>query len=184
MRIATVKFKSMAPYSASRAFESEKGPKESHDDFERRCCRERLNVNAEGVGIIPPMAFKQMLDKGAKNYPVKLKGNTTYTKYFESGVLVMEPLVLTGVTRETVQLEKLFVPSDGIPGSGRRVWKWFPIVHEWSGSQVFHVLDDIIRESVFEDSIKQAFAFVGLGRFRPEKRGFYGRADLLSVKWS
>lgn len=184
MRIATVHLKSLAPYSASKVFDSERGPKESHDDFEQRCCRERLNVNPEGVGIIPPMAFKQMLDKGAKNYPVKLKGNTTYTKYFESGVLVMEPLILSGTTRQNVSLEKLFVPSDGIPGSGKRVWKWFPVVHQWGGAVVFHVLDDIIKESVFEDSVRQALSFVGVGRFRPEKRGFYGRAELVKVAWS
>lgn len=184
MRTASVLIKSLAPYSASKVFDSVRGPKEGHDDYEQRCCKERLNVDGSGQGIIPAMAFKQMLDKGAKNYPVKLKGNTTYTKYFESGVLVMDPLMLTGITRDNVSLEKLFVPSDGIPGSGKRVWKWFPVVHQWGGTVVFHVLDDIIKESVFEDSVRQALSFVGVGRFRPEKRGFYGRAELVSVVWA
>lgn len=185
MRIATVKFKSLSPYSASHVIESEKAAKEAFDDFEKRIWRERLNVDEQGQGIIPGMAFKLMLDTAVKRFGGKIKGRgqATWTKFFEAGVLVMDPLQLVGVTRENVQSETLFVPSDGVKGSGKRVWKTFPIVKEWSGEVNYLVLDDTITQDIFERMVTQAFAFVGIGRFRPERGGFLGRAEVVKINW-
>ena len=47
----------------------------------------------------------------------------------------------------------------------------------------FYVLDDIITESVFAQVLRSAGLLVGLGRFRPENRGFYGRFQVDSIKW-
>lgn len=186
MRTATITIKGVSPYSAGKVFEDqEKAPGESHHDHEKRCWRQRLNVNAQGQGIIPPMAFVQALQTAAKRYAGKIqgKGNATWTKHFEAGLLVTDPMVL-GVTRESVAGEWVFVPSDGVAGSGKRVMKCFPVVSNWEGEITVHVLDDEITPDIFEKVAVQAFKLVGVGRFRPEKRGFYGRAEVVSVKWS
>jgi hypothetical protein len=183
-RSAKVKFEGVTAYSASAVLLTQKEKKEGDWDFEQRIWRERLNVDSDGCGVIPAMAFKNMLDTAAKRYPTKLKGTATFTKFFVSGVLVEHPFRLEGVTRENVKAEKLYVPSQGVKGGEKRVWKLFPIVHKWGGDIVFTVLEDSITEEVFEDTIKQAFPFVGLGRFRPERGGLNGRARLVSVTWS
>ena len=82
-----------------------------------------------------------------------------------------------------VKGEWLFVPSDGVRGSGKRVDKCFPVIHEWGGNVTFHVLDETITEDVFLNHLKQAGAFIGIGRFRPRNNGFYGRFAVQSVTW-
>lgn len=184
MRTALVSFEGVSPYSASRVVESEREKKESYDAFEQRTWRERLNVDRDGNGIIPGPAFKAMIAVAAQRYAGKIRGegNATWFKFFDAGILVVDGLKL-GVTRESVQSEKLFVPSDGKRGGGKRVWKWFPIVHKWGGTIAFQILDDKITEEIFEQTIEQSFAFVGLGRWRPEKGGGNGRANVTKVQW-
>lgn len=185
MRTAIVTIKGVTPYSSSRAIESERRDKEGPDDFEQRTWRERLHVDAEGAAFIPGIAFKKALDIAARRFPIQVKGRgkATYAKFMEAGIQVMENVPLPGVTRETVKGERLFVPSDGKAGGGRRVWRIFPIVHAWGGEVAFTVFDDTITEDVFEKTIPQALAFVGIGRWRPERGGMYGRANVEKVIW-
>ena len=185
MRTASVKLASVTPYSSSAPISSEKGAKEGHQDFEERVWRERLTVDSSGQGVILGIAFKKALDQAASRFPEKIKGrqNTTYTKFMVAGITVAENLPLIGVTRENVKGERLFVPSDGKAGSGKRVWKVFPVVHKWSGVVDFTIFDDTITETVFENTIQQAMAFVGVGRWRPERGGMYGRAAIEGISW-
>lgn len=111
------------------------------------------------------------------------KGKATYTKHFEAGVLVMDGLVLPD-KRDDVKGEWLFVPSDGRPGGGSRVAKCFGVIPSWKGEVTFHVLDETITEPVFRHHLEEAGRFIGIGRFRPRNRGFYGRFKVVKLKWS
>jgi hypothetical protein len=184
MKTAKVKLKSISPYSQSRHYETEKLPKELAKDYEARTWRERLHVNDSGKVYIPPMSFKNCLSEAAKFLGIQIpgKGKSTYTKHFEAGVLVTDALTLD-IKADEVKGEWLFVPSDGVRGSGKRVNKCFPIIHEWAGEVTFFVLDETITEEVFTNHLQQAGAFVGIGRFRPRNNGFYGRFQVESVKW-
>jgi len=131
------------------------------------------------------MAFKNCVSEVAKYLSVQIKGKgkSTYTKHFEAGLLVMDPLVLP-IKRDDVEGEWLFVPSDGKRGSGKRVDRCFPLIREWSGDVTFYVLDDIITPEVFEEHLRQAGNFIGIGRFRPRNNGYYGRFKVKKVVWS
>ena len=76
------------------------------------------------------------------------------------------------------------MPSDGKRGGGSRVWKCFPIVHEWSATVIYQIADDMINEDIFRKTITDAGKFIGVGRFRPQSRGFYGRFQVDKIKWS
>jgi hypothetical protein len=185
MHIATVKLKSVSAYSQSRFHDVPHLDKETHDDHEKRTWMERLHSTEDGRVYIPPMAFKNCLSEAAKFLAMQIpgKGKATYTKHFEAGVLVLEPLVLPALKKD-VPGEWYFVPSDGKRGSGGRVKKCFPVVAQWAGEVVFHVLDDTITEDVFRHHICEAGKFIGIGRFRPRNNGFYGRFEVVSVKWA
>lgn len=182
---ATVHIVGVAPYSTSKFYQTEKLEKETHADYEKRTWRDRCNVNADGNLIIPPMAFKNGIAAVAKRLSVKVPGraNATYTKHFVSGILVVDPLVLP-VKKETVDGEWLFVPASGIRGDGKRVLKCFPYVTKWEGKVTFIILDDAITESVFKQHVIEFGRFIGVGRFRPENNGVYGRFDVKSIEWS
>jgi hypothetical protein len=107
----------------------------------------------------------------------------TYTKNFEAGVMIMNPLDL-GIKASEVPLERLFLSSDGRPGGGgKRVWRYYPRIDSWEGDVTFTIFDDIITEDVFLQVLASAGALVGIGRFRPQNRGFYGRFKVTECKW-
>lgn len=184
-RQAVAQLESVSPFSWSKVIDEEsKRAKEAPEAAEARLWRERIHADADGNCFIPPMAFKKCLEESAKflKEKIKGKGNSTWTKHFEAGVLVTDPLFV-GVKKDDVKGERLFVPSDGQPGGGKRVWKIFPFIPEWKGSVVFHVLDDEITEDIFKSTLENAGSFIGVGRFRPKNRGFYGRFAVKSIKW-
>jgi hypothetical protein len=177
--------KSAAPYSQSRPIQSVRDTKEPHDEFEQRVWRERIHGTDDGFVQIPPMAFKNALSECAKflSMSVKGKGKATYTKHFEAGVLCLQPLVLP-IKVKQVAFERLFVPADGVRGGGKRVWKYFPLIHSWSGKVEFTILDQTIGKDIFETHIEETGAFIGIGRFRPRNNGIYGRWTVEKVTWS
>lgn len=184
MHLATVQLKSVSPYSQSRKIQSERMDRETADDFEKRTWRERIHADADGMVFIPPMAFKNCISECAKfrSEQIPGKGKSTYTKHFEAGILVMDPLYI-GVRAEDMQGEWLYVPSDGRRGGAKRVNRCFPFVPKWEGSVTFHILDDAITKDVFERHIVEAGRFIGLGRFRPRNNGYYGRFEVVSLTW-
>lgn len=184
MHKAICKLVSMSPYSQSRYIQEKKTRDETHSEFEKRSWYERCHWNENGQMYIPPMCFKNCLSEAAKYKSIQIpgKGKSTYTKHFEAGVLVVDPLVLP-VTRETVSHEWLHVPSDGRRGGTTRVEKCFPLVPSWSGEVEFLILDEIIAEEVFTEHLRDAGSFIGVGRFRPRNNGFYGRFKVESVQW-
>ena len=163
----------------------EKTAKETAADYERRTWRERLHYDpATDEVFIPPMMFKLALAESAKYLGVKIPGkrNATYTKHFESGVLVLAGMPL-GIKKDTVPGETLFVPSDGKRGGGSRVEKVFPLIASWSGTVTFTILDATITREVFEQHLRETGNFIGLGRFRPRNNGFYGRFEVKKLDW-
>lgn len=184
MRTAVTTLKSVSPYSQSKKYETPKKDKELPRDYEERTWRDRLHTNETGHVYIPPMAFKNCLSEAAKYLGISIpgKGKSNYTKHFEAGVLVIEGLTLK-LKKEEVQGEWLFVPSDGKRGGGKRVMKCFPIIPSWSGEVKWFVLDETITAEVFEQHLREAGNFIGLGRFRPRNNGFYGRFSVEKCVW-
>lgn len=187
MPIAIATLSSASAYSQSRSYsyEVEKLPRETADAYELRTWRNKCHVMSDGKVFIPPMAFKMSVDAAAKMLGRQIpgKGKSTYTKFFLSGVLVMDPVILP-LTREDVSCDRIFANADGVRGSGKRVWRLFPRVDEWKSDVTFHVLANEITKDVFEEHLAQAGSFVGIGRFRPQSGGYYGRFKVDRIKWN
>lgn len=177
-------------YSQSKPVYSEKEPRENSKDYEERTWKERCHVNEnESLGplgnvFIPPMAFANSIKEAAKYSSIQIpgKGKSTYTKHFDAGVMVIDPIV-TDTHIDDVVKELLFVPSDGITGSGKRVWKNFPVIVKWEGDLTYYIADPTITESVFKQILTVAGSLIGIGRFRPRNRGYYGRYKLTNMEW-
>lgn len=171
----------ISPLSFSAPIQSTKNTGESHDAFETRTWRERIHHDREGTAFIPPMALKNCLSEVAKylSESVPGKGKSTYTKHFEAGISVIEPLNL-GVKADAIDGERLFVPASGKRGDGKRVWKTFPYLPEWKTSAEILILDPILKPEKIEEYLKFAGQFIGMGRFRPRNNGYYGRFKIES----
>lgn len=187
MRTAIARLKSTGPYSQSRVYDFEVPllSRERPDEYEERTWRNKCHtMPPEGKVFIPPMAFKMALDRAAQMLSIQIpgKGKKTFTTFFLSGVLVVDPVILP-ITKEEVAMDRIYANSDGKRGSGKRVWRNFPKIEEWEADVPFQVIADEIAEDVFEQHLQQAGAFVGIGRFRPQNGGFYGRFRVEKIKW-
>jgi len=191
MKKAIVTLSSEGFYCQSRYHGAEKLDREQPAEYERRTWRRKLHTANGSPGeepdlddeiVIPQMALKNCLSDAARFLAMKVKGNATYTKHFDAGVICEEPL-RTGVLVSDVKTRELFVPSDGKRGGGSRVYRIFPYVPEWTGRTTFSILDQIITESVFEEHLRRAGQFIGLGALRVRNSGIWGRFSVVSVEW-
>lgn len=185
MKEAKVSLKSISGYSQSRNYEVPLlDDKESKADYEERTWRERCHYENDGQILIPPMQFKNCLANAGPMLSMKIpgRGTATYTKHFVSGILVMDKVLLP-YKKDEIKGERLFVPSDGKKGGGKRVWKIFPYIPEWEGELTYHILDETITEKVFRKHLEESGNFVGLGRFRPQNGGYYGRFEVTKIEW-
>lgn len=185
MKIAVATLSSVAAYSQSRAHEAPKLDRETADAYEERTWRQKLHVSPNGFVQIPAMSFKQGLDDAAKQLGRQIpgKGKSTYTKFFKAGILCLESPELP-VTPDEVPSERVHCNADGVRGSGKRVWRLFPVIRDWKADVTFHVLANEITTDVFEEHLDQAGKFVGIGRFRPQNGGHFGRFKVERVRWS
>ncbi len=184
MKKAIARLKSISPYSQGRHHETLKKDKESHYDYEERTWRERLHYNKQGNIFIPPMQFANSLKEAAKYLSIQIpgKGKSTYTKHFESGIMVLNELILPNL-KDDIDSERVYVPSDGRRGGTTRVTKIFGIIPEWEGNVEYVVADNIITEKVFKEVLKTSGQLIGIGRFRPRNWGYYGRFEIKDIKW-
>jgi hypothetical protein len=185
MRMVDVSLESITPYSQSRQHETPKLDKEGADAYEQRTWREKCTVNEAGLICIPAMALKQALDASAKLLGKQIpgRGKSTYTKHFLAGC-ICEADVCLDIRKDDVASIRLPSNADGVRGSGKRVWRTFPQIPSWKGTARFAIFDNTITRDVFEEHLKAAGAFVGVGRFRPEKGGLNGRFKPKTFKWS
>jgi len=184
MKTYKAQLKSISPYSQSRHYVVDKLDKEQPGDFDRRTWRERMHVDAKTQEVlIPPMAFKNCLSEAAKFLGIQIqgKGKSTYTKHFEAGLMVLEPVML-GIKKSDVKCETLFVPASGKRGDGKRVDRTFPVIDSWNGTLTMIVIDETITADVLKEHLEQAGQLIGVGRFRPRNNGYYGRFNVSSFK--
>ena len=183
VRICTATIKGIGPYSASRAHNEEKLPRETSDAYEERTWRSKAHIEG-GKVVVPSMAFKFSLDVAAKMIGRQIpgKGKSTYTKFFVSGVLCIENVIIGD--ESAIKCERVYVNADGVRGSGKRVWKNFPRLDNWGGKVALHVTSAEITKDIFEESLSYAGMYLGVGRFRPANGGYMGRYEVTQFAWS
>lgn len=184
LRQCIVTIEGISPYSSSRKHEEPKLADESHEEYDDRTWRHKLTVDENGMAVISPGAFKQAIDGAAKMVCGKIpgKGSATYTKLFVTGVIV-EGSAPLGVHVNDVDGIRLYVNADGVRGSGKRVFRTFPIINKWSTKVPFLITDPTLPQEEFERAIKAAGRCMGVGRYRPEKGGSNGRFNVIDYKW-
>jgi hypothetical protein len=190
MKICNAYLKSATPYSQSRIPQTPKLDKETHEDYEKRTWREKAHADGAGRVYIPAMAFKQAIDKAASMLGIQIpgRGKATYTKHFLAGCIVENDIHITEngkkpILKDEVAPERIYANADGKRGSGKRVWRVFPTVPKWEGVARFVIFDDAITKDVFEKHLSEAGKYVGVGRFRAENGGLYGRFSVERFEW-
>lgn len=181
-RNITAKLKGVGALCFGKYHATEKLDRESHADYEKRTWKEKLHFDENEEVFIPQFALKNMMSASAAYLGMKIegRGRSTYTKHFESGLMVPEPSYL-GVKKEDVIGDWRMVPSDGKKGGTKRVEKCFPVIPNWECEANFLILDNVITNEVFTKHLIEAGWFIGLMSFRPRNGGINGRFTVEEV---
>lgn len=186
MITATAKIELISPYCQSRFHDEPKLAKELADDYERRTWKKRLHIDESGQVVIPAMAFSNCIKEAAKFLGIQIpgKGKSTWTKHFESGISVIDD-VPTGRSEDDAIEQRMFVPSTGVRGDGKRVMKSYPILTppKLVVEPDFIIVNDIITPEVFAQHLQQAGQLIGIGAFRIRNNGVFGRFKVLEINW-
>lgn len=175
--------------SQSRAHDEPWLEGESHDAYDKRNWRLKLNtdvIDGKPRVIIPAHGMQQAIVAAAKYSKRKItgKGNATWTGKFTSGIMLMGDPVLN-VSPDDVGHVTISANADGVRGSGKRVPRKFPVIPPgWLATFEVSILDPIITEDIFTEMLSMAGMFIGVGRFRPEKGGTNGRFVIRSLVWN
>ena len=193
-------------YSPARAFETKKGKKEDPEEFDVAHWRERAHTNADGNLVMPTSAFHLALLSMARQNGEKIvgRGTKTYQDMFATGLVVSagpgyeagdEGFVLVRdaagkpIHIDRVACDQRMVPADGMPSylaraGSKRVMRRFPIIGPgWNVGLVIAVLAPTITRDVLARHLRDAGLLIGLGRWRPQSRGNYGRFTVTSAEW-
>lgn len=184
MKTATIRLKSVSPYSPSRQHEEPKLEKESPQAYEDRTWRHKAWTNGDGEVLIPGLQLKKCIEATVKHFGETIpgKGRKTWAKHFESGLLPLSDLHL-GVKIKDVRPVVVGCNPRGIRGGGGRVPRTFPEVPTWESEMQMAVLDDTITKEIFERYLAESGRYNGLGRWRPANGGMNGRFEVVSVSW-
>jgi hypothetical protein len=170
----------IAPYSQSKMLVAKKGKNESYDAFEDRIWREKAHVADDGESVlIAGHAIHQMLVVGAQKgrlAPVAAKSaREGLTKRLITGIAIQGDAE-TSMKLSQARCVAINAHANGKRGSGTRVIRKFPEwPNGWTASFDVLVLDDSLTVTDVQSALEWGGLVCGLGRFRPENMGIYGR---------
>ena len=204
MKTAVIEIEGIAPYSASAQHSTPHIEGEDHDTYDKRTWREKAHVHADGRVYIPGISLAKGLVSTAMQLGDKVpgRGAKRWGSVFKSGLMSPSPIDLLQPPESRVvtsdvtpnkgwkpilkdELQYVDVFCDATPGkpSGGRVWRRFPIVHQWSGTATILVINDTITEAVLMRHLELCGQINGLGRWSPRASGEFGRFKVLDLLW-
>lgn len=187
--IAQLTLEGLGPYSQSRQHDEPFLEGESHNDYDKRTWRSKLNVatrDGKPTIVVPAHGVMQAIAAAAKYSKRQIpgQGKATWTAKFTAGIALLEDPAMN-IDPATVASVTISANSDGRRGSGTRVPRRFPVIDTgWQMTFEVYILDPIIIESVFREMVEIAGMFIGIGRFRPEKGGTNGRFRIKELQWA
>ena len=147
--------------------------KKATTDNDKQALRKLYRL-PDGVIYQPATHLERTMMEGAKKLKMKGAGKATYSKIFGSMVSV-EPGAIPHVNQEF----EIFKTSVVIPSTKGRIISYRPMIKDWSLR--FEVLaEDEIPGAVVKEALEIAGRYSGIGDWRPEKKGKFGKFQVTS----
>jgi hypothetical protein len=185
MKKAIVHIQGVTPYSPSRHYMAEipKLNDERPDEYDARTWRHHAHVNGKGKVVIPGVCFSWAIKTMAQRRGDRIpgKGQKTFSKAFDAAEVTND--LELALKPDDLECEAFMANADGKRGSGSRVLRRFPIIREWGGTLNFILWNDLVTEDVFKKTLTDAGLLIGIGRRRPENKGFFGRFAIEEIQW-
>ena len=160
---------------AEYGFDEQWVEKKASTDWEKEALQ-KLYVDAKGVIYQPSTHLEMSLIDAGKKIKVKEQGKATYSKLFGSMVSIEEFEIVH--QKQDYEIHKMLVV---IPSTKGRVMRYRPMFKEWVLE--FHVtFEDEIPAEVVKEAFEIAGKYVGIGDWRPAKKGKFGKFQVTEWK--
>lgn len=126
---------------------------------------------------IPAVYFRNAIVEAAKQFKIIGKGKSTYSKLVGATVDVLPEMI--PITPGDYKAYRIAAVN---PSTKGRMMVTRPRFNEWSA--VFEVVlnDESVPLSVMNEIVEQAGRYVGVGDWRPEKKGMFGKFMITSFQ--
>lgn len=158
---------------AEYGFDEQWVEKQATQDWEKEALQKVYRDN-EGTIYQPSEHIERAIIEAGKKLKVKGQGKATYSKLFGSMVSV-EPDALTHNNQNFEIFKKLVV----IPSTKGRVMRYRPMLKKWS-LKFFVVTEEEIDGKSIHEALNIAGRISGIGDWRPEKKGKFGKFQVTS----
>ena len=126
---------------------------------------------------IPAVYLKNCLSEASKQFKIVGKGKSTYSKLVASTIDI-EPFM---IKLETKKYE-VFRISAVNPMTKGRMMTERPKFNKWSAEFEIIINDPAVPIEVINEILEHAGKYVGVGDWRPEKKGMFGKFMIVSFK--
>lgn len=179
MKAYQVEVKGITPLLQNKpeeyGFDVEWVQKKASNDYEKEAYK-KLYVNAEGIIYQPATHFERAIIEAGKKIKVKGAGKATYSKLFGSMVSILE-MDCVHLNQDFEILKQLVV----IPSTKGRVMRYRPMFKNW-GVRFTVEFEDEIGADAIKEALEIAGSYVGVGDWRPEKKGKFGKFQVVSFQ--
>jgi len=131
--------------------------------------KDKLYLTTKGKVYTPSTHLLGMLINAGKQFKIQGKGKSTYSKLIGSSVEV-NPDVIEHIKQEWEE----FTISAVNPSTRGRMMVTRPMMNSWELAFRLKFTDDI-PEDVMKNIIDYGGQYVGIGDWRPDKKGKYGK---------
>ena len=149
--------------------------KKVSEDWEKEALK-KLYVNSNGIIYQPATHLEMSLIEAGKKIKVKGQGKATYSKLFGSMVSI-DTLEILHKKQEYEIFKTLVV----IPSTKGRIMRYRPMFKEWVLE--FNItFEDEIPSEVIKEAFEIAGKYAGIGDWRPQKKGKFGKFQVTKFK--
>lgn len=138
---------------------------------------DKLYLDADGKPQLPGIYFRNSIVEASKQFKITGKGKSTYSKLAGSTIQVKEEYVpISPGDYEEYRIAAVNPMTRG------RMMVSRPRFNKWEASFHVELLDDALPPQILNDLIIHAGQYVGVGDWRPDKKGMFGKFMLTSFK--
>jgi hypothetical protein len=131
---------------------------------------DKLYLNDEGKAQLPSVYIKNCIVEASKQFKIVGKGKATYSKLVASTVDI-EPFYIDLNSGKY----EIFRISAVNPMTKGRMMTERPRFNKWAASFDILLNDEAVPISVINEILEHAGKYVGIGDWRPEKKGMHGK---------
>lgn len=138
---------------------------------------DKLYLDENGKPQVPSVYLKNCITEAAKQFKIPGKGKSTYSKIVGSTVDISPFYIDLDADKYEV-----FRISAVNPMTKGRMMVTRPKFDKWSASFEILLNDNQVDVSVMNEILDHAGKYVGIGDWRPDKKGMFGKFMITSFK--